>query len=262
MRRDQLFAKLVVEAAEPGEPLRWIENQSTGQHDFDRTLEDGSRCAIEVTRETDPQAHADRAAIMDPKHGAFLVTTVRCKRDWLVTPEPGAPIKRIRETIDARLAELESLGIKEFYSCHDLGSAAVRRICDDLHLEAGCVARWREPGHIGIGLPGNSYSSTPEDALDALLGHVNRADNRRKLAASGAPHRRLVVIVESDSGAAADSLGRFAPPAVPPALPSEINQLWGVATTMRNTCCIWRAQHGGVWSKSEIPVPSPPEGWD
>lgn len=174
---------------------------------------------------------------------------------WSVELAPTASAKLIKRRLPDILAKLESAGIREArprprrdpLQLWDLG---IR------HLLQGAT---EFPGSIYpiLDLPPEQSGGAVADHTNALpqwmsswISDPTRADNLRKLAASGADERHLFVIFRGFSGApfqVADALMRdeAQPPDVDPDLPPEITHLWAVS--------LWNMGHGFRWA--------PDTGW-
>lgn len=174
---------------------------------------------------------------------------------WSVLLAPTANAKLIKNQLPWILAKLEAQGIRDL-------RPQPRR--DPLHLrELGIRHLLQGPTEF----PGSIYPTIdlpPEQSSGAVADHTNalpewmsswisdpiRADNLRKLSASGADERHLFVIFRGFSGApfqVADALMRneAQPPDVDPDLPPEITHLWVVS--------LWNMGHGFRWA--------PDTGW-
>jgi hypothetical protein len=175
---------------------------------------------------------------------------------WSVGLEPTASAKLIKRQLPGILAKLEAAGIRE---------ARPRPRRDPLQLwDLGIRHLFQSPG---TDFPGSIYptlalpheqtggvvphhTNALADWLSSWISDPIRADNLRKLAASGADERHLFVIFRGFSGApfqVADALMRdeAQPPEMDPDLPPELTHLWAVS--------LWNMGHGFRWA--------PDTGW-
>lgn len=173
--------------------------------------------------------------------------TVRCQHDWIIHPLPRASINRVRARARDYLADIEADGLQEFFYDMDGGNfASVRRICEDLSIEAGSVMPWKTPGQICIALPGGGGIKTSSVAERAVLAEANKRDNRAKLRSAGSAERHLFVLVDQGNYLPWASLVDEEPPRSAPDLPAEITHLWaaGIARDPR-VVVVWRGSAKG-----------------
>jgi hypothetical protein len=124
--------------------------------------------------------------------------------------------------------------------------SSVRRICEDLSIEAGNAARWKPPGRICIWLPGSGGIKSNEVAERAPLAEADKQDNRAKLRKAGTRERHLFVLVDQGSYLPWASLVDEEPPSAAPGLPAEITHIWA-ATIARDpsVVVVWRGSAPG-----------------
>ncbi len=155
MDQAEQVAKSVIEAVIQGAEMRYCQDQSAGQHDFDLVHQSGAVTAVEVTTAADEPRERTVAAIMHPRKGGPYIRTQRCQKKWLIRPLPSANINPIRAEADAYLAEIEAEGLERLFSPTDAASyPSVRRILNDLEVEGGGVLKFNPRGRIGISTPG------------------------------------------------------------------------------------------------------------
>jgi hypothetical protein len=251
-RLDERWAARLM-TAQLGVPVT-VHDDGRQESMYDLTIQysDRSPGAVEVTSVTDGPSIALWKLINPPRKRW-------CEPDlaggWGVALAPAANAKLIKRQLPQILANLEAQGIREL-------RPQPRR--DPLHLrELGIrhlfQADTKFPGSIypTIDLPGEQSGGAVPDHTNALAEWMSswisdpiRADNLRKLAASGADERHLFVIFRGFSGApfqVADALMRdeARPPEMDPDLPPELTHLWAVS--------LWNMGHGFRWA--------PDTGW-
>jgi len=175
-----------------------------------------------------------------------------CSKDWIVHPTAGARINRIRSQIDSYLAEVETEGRSRFFARVDsYGSPAVRRLLEDLQIEAGGVVKWKTPA-ICIGLPGQGTQWNPKEVDDAVLCEAQKKDNRRKLGNAERSEKHLFVCVDWDLYAPWYAINKGQPSGLPMHLPEEIDIVWAVASTRSSgVYAVWRAERDRPWNVLE-----------
>lgn len=80
-------AKTIVEGLLPGSRMAFNVDQSSGVHDFDLQLPDGTVAAVEVTAAVDEVRMRTTAAILAHAKGGPAIKTHRCKKDWYIEPQ-------------------------------------------------------------------------------------------------------------------------------------------------------------------------------
>lgn len=256
------IAKSVVEELTPGARMCFREQQHDGGHDFDLVLPDGSTAALEVTASKDFELERTNAAIRLEKHGGPFIPTLKCRNDWSIHPLPDAPIKRIRAEVDGYLADIEADRLKRFFYDVDGGRyASVRRICEDLSIEAGSVTRWKTPGRICIWLPGAGGLRTSRVAERAVLAEADKQDNRAKLRNAGTAERHLFVLVDQGNYLPWVSLVDEEPPRSPPDLPADVTHLWAAGITRDpRVVVVWRCIESGWEPRQYVGQTAEPVG--
>jgi hypothetical protein len=244
-------AQHILETLIPGVRMAYRPDQSMGGHDFDLTYSDGTTVPVEVTASMDPEQVQTYAAIR--KQGES-VPRQKCRMDWLVHPLPGANIKRIRAEIDAYLADVEADGLSYVHThAHEYMCQSVDRLRQDLGVESAGVVKWKQPG-IRIGYPGTGGAVGAECAVEAVNLEAHKDDNRRKLAATGAPARHLFVYVDALNFLPWVGVRDFDPAGLAPSLPEEITDVWAAAGAGRPTQYhVWRGDSTG-WRHAETVV--------
>ena len=171
----------------------------------------------------------------------------QCQNDWTIHPLPQAPINRVRAEADDYLARIEEDGLKRFFYETDGGTySSVRRICEDLSIEAGSVTPWKTPGYICIAPPGGGGIKSNRVAERAVLAEADKQDNRAKLRKAGTTERHLFVLVDQGNYLPWVSLVDEDPPCSPPNLPAEVTHVWagGIARDPR-VVVVWRGNSTG-----------------
>ena len=240
-------ARGVVEDLIPGARMCFREHQHDGGHDFDLVLPDGSTAALEVTASKDFELERTNAAICLEKHGGHFIPTVKCQSDWSIHPLPDAPINRVRSEADDYLARIEADGLKRFFYEMDGGRySSVRRICEDLSIEAGSVTPWKTPGQICIALPGGGGIKSNKVAERAAMEEAHKPDNRAKLRKAATAERHLFVLVDQGNYLPWVSLVDEDPPCSRPDLPDEVTHVWaaGIARDP-SVVVVWRGSATG-----------------
>lgn len=172
---------------------------------------------------------------------------------WIVGLEPGANAKRIKTDLPPFLQKLESMGMRNLpvapWGRKQLDDEAERLGITHLHQGAtafpGSIYPLPEQGHEKTG----GYAADTGDALARWLGwwlrDPVRADNLRKLSASGAPERHIFVVFPPFADApfgVTDLLMRpNAPlPTLDPDLPDDVTHVWAASA--------WSSGAGMRWS--------------
>lgn len=174
-RTEELDAARILVVAIQGAAVTHVREQSHGEWDIDLHLPDGSTEPVEVTASTNYRLEALYGAIA---RQPFVLRRVAAQ-DWYVTPLENANAGRMRQNLDRYLADIESAGRGEFYADRDAADCeAVRRIRDDLQIEAGRVLPIR-PGYIAIGYPGGGGAMGGDLIAFAVNAELAKGDNRR-----------------------------------------------------------------------------------
>jgi hypothetical protein len=132
MDHAEAVAKQLLESVLVGARMNYRDNQSKGEHDFDLGYPDGRISPVEVTSAVDESVELTNAAILDKKKGGSAIKTKLSKKDWYISPSPGANINRIRSSADEYLAAIESEGLEKFFGPINCDSPSVERIYRDL----------------------------------------------------------------------------------------------------------------------------------
>ena len=251
MDHAESIAQQLVEAVVVGSRMEYRVDQSGGQHDFHLHNPDGSLAAVEVTSSVDQVLEQTYARLRNTRNGGATVKTKLCKKDWMVHPALVADPRRLRSSVDRYLADIEAEGIDRFWGPTDVNSPSVERIYRDLAVISGSVfPHWKEPGQIGIALPsrGGAFKKAGA-AVEAGEKEAFKDDNRKKLGASGATERHLVVYVFLTNYEPWCALVDCDPPAEPPRLPPEVTDLWLFSEARSaNEYRVWRGRASSPWS--------------
>lgn len=270
----ETIAKRILEAALPGAKLEYRPEQSHGEYDFDLHYPNGEIGAVEVTASVDPIQKETSNAILDKKKGGSAIEAEKCKKTWLIFPNKGAKINRIREKADEYLSRLEQAGCERFSWLEAATSRlreragiqkyfpsvtpkCVQDIVYDLMIMNGSVIAADAPPKIIISLPGGGGTVGPSVAVDAAEMELWKKDNREKLGRAKGKECHLVVYIDQMNGRPWVSLTDSEPPHTSPNLPEEITEVWLIGYSGRQSeFTIWRASATDPWSKSLIVCPS------
>jgi hypothetical protein len=256
MTHSEQLAKRVVEAVISGSSMRFNEAQSRGEVDFDLVVPGQPNAAVEVTAHMDPEYEETAKAIADPKKGGRQIPRVLSKHDWRITPSKNARITRIRKEIDRYLADVEAAGITTFHFSHAYRDPSVLAICRDLRVDAGSIIDGLHPGFIHLALPITGGVTAASLAQEAILAEAEKADNTKKLGASGKQDRYLLVYMDHQSYLTRTGFLEFEPPPEPVDLPSEITEVWAFSEGMTpGIGVVWRARAGSTWERIEVSLP-------
>jgi hypothetical protein len=242
-------AKVVIEAAFPGARLQFRDDQSHGEHDFDLMYASGERGVVEATASVNRERTETEAALR--KKGHFVARSAS-KKDWLIFLGLKPNINRVRAEVDRYLAAIEAAGLDRFHSAtHADEWPSVHRIQTDLGVEAGGHVSWKNPA-IGINSGAHGGVVSAQHGAEAAEREARKRDNRRKLAASGAAHRHLFVLLDMGNTRAWIAVRDLDPPDSPPPLPSEVTDIWAAASTGRGTgYVVWHGSEIG-WERLEV----------
>ena len=246
----EVLAKAVIEHVIRGSTMKFHLEQAHGNYDFDLLYPDGRLAAVEVTAAKDEHIEGTVAAVLDERKGGPFVPRHHCRNDWIVHPTLEARINNIRRQIDSYLAEVETEGRSHFFAYVDFyESPAVRRLLEDLQIEAGDVTKWKTPG-ICITLPGQGAGPNPREVDDAVLREAQKQDNRRKLQEAEYPEKHLFVCIDFRFYAPWYAINKGKPSGLPMRLPKEIDIVWAVAGTS-GLYAVWRAKRDQPWNVLE-----------
>jgi len=248
----EVLAKAVIEQVIPSSTMEFQREQAHGNYDFDLLYPDGRLAAVEVTAAKDERIEGTVAAILDKRRGGSFVPRYNCRNDWIVHPTLEARINSIRRHIDSYLAEVEAEGKNCFFAYRDLHeSPAVRRLSEDLRIEAGNVTKWKTPG-IGISLPGQGTVLDPREVDLAVLREAEKQDNRRKLQEVEYPEKHLFVCIDSRFYGPWYAINEGKPSGLTMHLHKEIDIVWAVAGTRSSALyAVWRAERDQPWNVLE-----------
>ena len=242
----EALAKAILEHVIPGSTMVFHVEQAHGNYDFDLFYPDGKVAAVEVTAAKDEDYERTVAAILDERKGGAFVPRQQCRNDWIIFPNKGARINRIREHIASYLARLEAEGIGNFSAQLDFfESPAVRRLVEDLQIDAGRITKWKTPS-IGILPPGQGTVLDAREVDAAVLREAQKEDNRRKLREIQHLEKHLFVCIDPCFYGPYYAISNRGPSGLPVPLPAEIDIAWAVAKTS-TACVVWRAERGHPW---------------
>jgi hypothetical protein len=242
MNDSERIAKSIVEHVLPGSIMAYRTVQHDGSHDFDLTSPSLVHVPVEVTRSVAvPRVHM-RAALKD--HGHTL-ERIRAQQNWIIVPSPDANIRRIRQSADEFLRNVEEDGVGDFHPWLFDPPLSVVRIRDDLRIEGGKILSYGPP-RIEIAFPGISGRVSAANGVEAVDLELAKNDNRRKLAATAADERHLFVYVDPLNFLPWYSIRSFDPETFRPALPPEITDVWAAAGPSDEIgYAVWRGSRDG-----------------
>jgi len=251
--KSEHIAKLVVELLIPGATMARVDSQANGEHDYNLTYAGGLTVPVEVTQSADFQLECTVGA-MGSDH---FVTRNASHHDWYVHPLIGARIKDIRAKVDQYLAaiepEIEREKLTGFFAFRDASLfPGVRKIFEDLKIEAGTIAVWKPPGRIGIAQPSQNVLS-PTDSFSAVQRAVEREvlkKRRKKFVSLDAPERHLFVYVDPRNYPAWVALLGSNIPAGQLALSDwgGITDVWVTGQDRsQDAYIVWRCTSGQAW---------------
>jgi hypothetical protein len=218
-----------------------------GEHagEFDYLIDHADEpMALEVTSYQDQQ-HREQLAAWD-KYAADGWHTPRLARCWVLSADAGrrVPFKTLVERCAPVLHTLEKLGRQNFYALHklwseDMHDRGLARTLDSLGVTSvyGYGPGDRGTGIIDVTIATGGFSVLGPGSvlgeLEAFVAHERLADVRRKLAASGLPHRHAFVWVTTlaPMGAWWNMTKERALPTRPPQLPSEVTDISWIAAS-------------------------------
>jgi hypothetical protein len=232
------WAQRCVENALPGSIVTQHDDGSApSMYDLALYVDGVQRGAIEVTSAVD-QRSLVTWNLMNGGEGRWIVPSLR--GGWFVNLLPHARAKRVWAELPALLAELEANGVTDV-DARPWSTGHGVDVARALKVSTARQGATNFPGSIYVSLD-RDHSLTSGfvaaehgDALSAWLSEwandAQNADNRGKLASSGARERHLFTIVAPFTlapFAVTDLLMRAdAPlPTTPPQLPKEITHLW------------------------------------
>lgn len=247
-------AQRLFEALLVGSRMTYRQDQSRGQHDFDLCLPDGTSSAVEVTSSVDQRTEETHASILNKRKGGPMVKGRLCKHGWYVHPAPTANVNLIRSKVDEYLAAIEAAGIEKFYGPTDWRNPSVERIYRDLHVVSGSVfPHWKEPGQIGIALPGGGGALSASAAIEAAEREAIKTDIRRKLGAAGTSIRHLAIYIFVTNYLPWCALVDCDPPPEVPHLPTEITDLWLFSETRsQHEYVVWHSSTNAKWHSERL----------
>jgi len=256
MDRAEKITKLVIEAILPAR-LEYRVQQSNGKYDFDLEYFDGRLAALEATASIDRAQLEFLAAIKRQKKGAPGFPAEKCRSSWMISARSSARATVLRQKLDIYLSVLELNGISRF-SLVDLDIPSVSAICNDLEVEHGFVVLTSTPPAIYVLPAGAGAVIDPANAIEAGWRESWKDDNRKKLRASHAAERHLVVYIDLLHDSAWTAMNWAEPPPQIPDLPPEITHIWLLAEgETPGEVVIWRAETVRSWQRQKHIIESP-----
>jgi hypothetical protein len=259
MNEPERVAKPVVEYELLGATMRYVEQQSAGEHDYDLILPGGTLATLEVTAAVDETVRATTTAIFSQAAGGSPVAIGECGRVWIVEVLRSARIKRVRREIGRHLVRLEAAGIEHFLvqdgSSHPPEVEAVHR---DLSVRSAAAISASGPGRAYLQIEAEGSLIDPFHVNEAVASVAKRADNRRKLGASSTSERHLFVYIDETLPDAWISLCVASPGSGPLELPPEVTHVWAATHHFADERVVyWYGDDTGWKRHDQIPDPSP-----
>jgi hypothetical protein len=244
-------AQWVLETVLPGK-MRYESEQSHGECDFELHYDNGTIAAVEVTSSQD-RTYVETVAAL--RKQGNVVPAVKCKQSWMVFPNSDANINKIRAKIDGCLFEVERVGASKFNWLR--GPQCARDLCFDLKISSGSVFSAEGEPQIFVSGPGGGGAVGANLAIEAGEKEAWKDDNRKKLGASDAAERHLVVYIHVSNGLPWVALTDFQPPTILPKLPEEITFLWLVGQgRATDEFVIWQAGVKQPWRSQRVAIPT------
>lgn len=247
LNQSEKIAKRVIETLLTNVTMRFRCEQSHRECDFYLIYPNGIEVPVEVTCSTRGEIKATRKEIREK--GTF-VPTQKCCQDWMILPAIDAEINKLRKNVDSYLAKIEAAGLEKFSLLDVDDSLAVRQIFEDLKIVAGNVTKWKEPGQIGIDLPGLSEAIKLDarEVEKAVKNEARKQDNINNLNDPSKPERHLFVYIDYDNYPAWYAINEADPPNSVPELPLDKMFVWAAALTRDpTTCTVWKASTVDSW---------------
>ena len=239
MNHDEKLARRVVSAVSPEWDLTFNDDQSTSVADISISRSDEEIGALEVTRFTDSGGEEIRSILRKK----WFVKRTLCKSDWLIHMDDNATVNNVNEQVDQYLRQIEEAGLDDFFGPMHAKHEPVRRIWNDLRVEAGRKTQWKQSG-IGIMAPSSGGWADSESVWGEVRSEVYKSDNRNKLGRSNGSIRHLFVVIDGLQGLAYSSMTFCKPPRETPDLPPEITHLW-LAAEEGALVYVWLADSDG-----------------
>jgi hypothetical protein len=224
MNFSEKIVKRVLEAAFPGSALIYRTEQSNNEYDFDWRYISGDSAALEVTTLLDESWMKTQAAIHGKRSGGSVISCIECKKTWIIFPNNGANVTKIKRDSDRLIAEFERRGVDEINYLRSYSDPAVSQLCNELQINQATVLV-DEGSKILIGSLIRGETVDRNSAIRAAQELAVPA-NTTKLGKAKAAERHLAVYIDARAGGAWISLFDFEPPDVKPTLPPEITNLW------------------------------------
>jgi hypothetical protein len=250
MNRPEAVAKHLIQRACLGSQARYVDDQSAGQHDFDLTFPDGRKGILEVTRATlQIQRQLDAQIAAAQRRG--LLNATLCRHGWCIYLGLNANVRAVQQKADEYLAAIEAEARTCFSSFTDsYESEAVRRIWEDLGVEAGTTAQWRQGPAIALMDPGYGGSPSPDAVSRAVETEASKSDNLRKLTAAQGRESHIAVVFERLCFEGWAALCGCEPQGAAPVLPHQITHAWAIAATRdADQYVAWLAANRGPWRR-------------
>jgi hypothetical protein len=230
-----------------------------GMHDFDITLADGRRIALEVTSAIDPDVVRLRVAAFGKEGKERRWPAPDLAHNWAITiPEGLADPAGVVRGMLPLLAVFEHQGETRIDIEYDPAWELfppdtpedfidAKRQMFDLRVRAATDLSPPTGGDAEVFFLISSGVGADIDKVNALV--VERAQPKvAKLAKADADEKHLVVWLDITQPAAELATATGPPPSTPPALPPDIDVVWLVTPPLNEPGLIWRAQ--------------PPNGWE
>jgi hypothetical protein len=238
LRADEEWARIAIEAATGVPVTQHDDGSKPAMHDLDLQVPGQAPAAVEVSGAVDELA-ADLWNVAN-RNGRWIAPDLA--GGWFVYVDPYARRRRgtlLHRDLPRFLRELEELGVTE-YPAATVEASRLEPSAAQLHVVRARQNRTDYRGSIYVQpeLPADQWTGFVQPNGDAIATWVGdflpddeRADVRRKLAASGAALRHAFVVVAALPGvpfSVTEGLIRndTAVPTIPPELPNDITHVW------------------------------------
>ena len=252
MRREEQFAKAVVEELRPELTLEFNRSQSNGEPDFQILDSSGNTLGVlEVTILCDA-TRVEQVHLLFGQKKLSKVPRALCSRSWIVTVADGVHVKPLRAQLDSLLKEAEELGLKSLTPDDERSSNLYSRLRS---LSGnGRADTHDESDYHRLAPQAYAFFRSESSVNEVLSELLRRTDNMKKLTSNGLlPERHLFVGVDLSSRQACDQLMRA--DALPVShLPDEVTDLWLVPSHIAtdSTLAVWHMRNGSGWERLSL----------
>lgn len=249
MRREEQYARAVVQELRPDLALRFVSQQSHGEHDFDILDQAGQQIGVlEVTTLCDERGVKDTRLLYGEKKLGHVPRRL-CANAWLVSIAERTPLKPVHAELDALLHEAEERGLDSF-SWEDEASIDLYERLEAL-TRVGRASVYNDGSHHRLAQEACALWEDHDSVNDALVELLKRPDNERKLVKYRfLAERHLFVRVHLSAKKACQQL--MCAESLPcSSLPDYLTDLWLVPTHIytEGTLAIWHMRNGNAWER-------------